>query len=188
MRHIENGTWRLLLEDRLEADEMLRLMGHLEECPDCQARYMEAITPRFEELAEPLMTEDLTARTMERIPVQEVPLPSSKVASIAPTVVKSRLSPARQFQQRLAAYAIAASLTMALMVGGAFAQLSSLPRLQVEPPASSAKPDDSPLAPKTGALGPLLPNTSVTSAAKAPFNIPPLRLLVERSIANDTKK
>ncbi|MGE5653596.1 MAG: hypothetical protein ACM3ZQ_04910 [Bacillota bacterium] len=188
MRHIEPITWQFLQEDRLGDQEMNAVMEHLAECPDCQERYLEEITPRCEELAELLISDDFTAETMARITAHQAAPSLPKVAPLAPSVVRSRLAPTRQLGQRLAAYAVAASLTMALMVGGVFAQLSSLPRLQVEPPVPAAEPDEHPLAPSPASLGPLLPNDSAIPAARAPISIPPLRLLVERSITHGSKK
>lgn len=187
MNHIDDAVWQLLCEGRLGEDELAALMEHLEECPKCQARYMDAITPRFEELAELLMADDFTARTMQELQESVTTTVIPKTGSLPRSVVKSRLTPAKLLHQQLVAYAVAASLTMALMIGGAFTRVSSLPGPHL-PPTGGAATLDLPLAPRLEALGPLLPPNNVIPSAQQPFRLPPLRQLVERSITHDSKK
>ncbi len=189
MKHIDAAMWQVLRENRLGADEMLTLMEHLDECPDCQARYLQAVTPRLEELADLFMAEDFTAQTMQELREPQVLAPTSVGSKpLSRPVVKSRLSPALLFQQRLVAYAVAASLTMALMIGGAFAKVSSLPGLHLEAPSQTIETDNRLPVQRSEALGPLLPQNRFIPGAQQPFRLPPLRQLIERSIVHGSKK
>lgn len=181
MRHIEEAVWLRLQQDQLSPEEEAAVFEHLADCPLCQTRYAEMLSPRMDELAELLLPDAFTDQTMERIhssaPSGPWPVP------LTPSVP----SPFALRRQRLVAYAIAASLTLVLMGSGLFRLAAHLPH--ATPESSTPQPAATrSWTAKWESFAPLFGEIHLTPAAQQPLKIPPLRQLVERSSFHDKQK
>lgn len=126
MEHYSDRQWVLLQKGSLDATTAALLRDHLSICPACQQRYLKLVSPRQEELANQLVPLDFTAQVMARV----AELPALETSSPAKAGTKrSKIS--KRFWQQLGAYAVAAGLTIVLMLTGMFNHLAVLPQGEI---------------------------------------------------------
>lgn len=175
MGHYLDCQWVLLQKGSLDASTAALLRDHLSVCPACQQRYLKLISPRQEELADQLVPLDFTAQVMARV----VEFPALETSSPAKVSMKrSKIS--KRFWQQLAAYTVAAGLTIALMVTGMFDYLTALPKGRLNLPFVK----DTPVSQQQVSLSsvPLseLSSNQLLSEAHQPLAIPPLKDMILR--------
>ena len=128
MDHYSDRQWMLFQAGSLDVATATLLRHHLRICPTCQQEYLKLISPRQEDLVNELVPTDFTSQVMAKI--AELPVPGRSVPTKTGTK-RSKIS--KRFWQQLGAYAVAAGLTIVLMLTGMFDHLTVLPKGRFNP-------------------------------------------------------
>jgi hypothetical protein len=182
MEHYSDRQWVLLQKGSLDATTAALLRDHLSICPTCQQRYLKLISPRQEELADQLIPLDFTAQVMAGI----AELPCLETSSPAKTDTKRSKIPKR-FWQQLGAYAVAAGLTIVLMLTGMFNHLTVLPKGRFNPPLVKDTLVSQQQVPLSSIPLVELASNRLLSESHQPLAVPPLKDVILRR-SDDAQK
>lgn len=182
MQHYQEEEWRRLRAGTLEAGKEQAMLEHLAICPACRDGYLASVTPRAEEAAALLLPDDFTGKIMRGLPAARRHAAPVKKAEPERRAERSR-------RWRLASYAVAATLTMALTLGGAFSQLADLPQVRLgELLPEALQHQEDRLTTVSSAPWPVRSPERLLPAADRPLALPPLKEVITRRFEDSAKK